>query len=158
MRVTFFVFGVLISLTIAAPAAASTDPACQREPDAVSVLLAMTAPTGLQEPALAPVRQSAVVWFHRPVRVGDRILLGRYVIEHDNDRMARGLPCTHIYESSGARLPVVAFHCAHLTREPATRNTVVLRPFSGDLGTSVLTEFQFAGETASHGVPSTRRR
>src|SRR5688572_6779702 len=37
-----------------------------------------------------PVRQMAEVWFHQPVLVGRSILQGRYVIEHDNDRMARG--------------------------------------------------------------------
>ena len=61
-------------------------------------------------------RQTMTVWFHRPVKIGDRILLGQYVIEHDTVRMARNRPCTYIYAASDQRLPVVAFHCTHLKR------------------------------------------
>ena len=61
-------------------------------------------------------RQATDVWFMQPVRVGDTILQGRYVIEHDNDRMARGEPCTHIYAFNNQKTPIVAFHCMHLQR------------------------------------------
>ena len=72
------------------------DAACCKDqtvkPSAVEMLLEM-------DPQLnpaRPVRQTAEVWFQRPVLVGRAILQGRYVIEHDNDRMARGEPCTHL--------------------------------------------------------------
>ncbi|MGH9218057.1 MAG: hypothetical protein ACRD1W_02070 [Vicinamibacterales bacterium] len=105
-------------------------------------------------PAL-PVRQLAEVWFHRPVWVGKSILQGRFVIEHDNERMARGEPCTHIYAYDDRMKPMVAFHCTHLERDRADANTVFLvdDPVSG---MKRLTEFQFTGETASHGYPSVR--
>jgi hypothetical protein len=102
-----------------------------------------------------PVRQLAEVWFHRPVLVGRSILQGRYVIEHDNDRMARGEPCTHIYAYNDRTKPVAAFHCTHLERDRANDNIVVLTP-GLDGGMPRLTEFQFAGETASHGYPTVR--
>jgi len=102
-----------------------------------------------------PVRQLTEVWFHRPVLVGKHILQGRYVIEHDNDRMARGEPCTHIYAYNDQTVPVVKFHCTHLERDRAGQNTVVLVTV-GDGSMQVMQEFQFAGETASHGVPSER--
>lgn len=102
-----------------------------------------------------PVRQLAEVWFHRPVLVGKSILQGRYVIEHDNDRMARGEPCTHIYAYNDRTIPVVTFHCTHLERDRADENTVVLVTTS-DGYMQRLTEFQFAGETASHGYPTVR--
>lgn len=35
-----------------------------------------------------PVRQRAVVWFHRPVWVGRNVLMGKYIIEHDTARRA----------------------------------------------------------------------
>jgi hypothetical protein len=111
-----------------------------------------------QDPQLAPappVRQTAEVWFHRPVMVGKAILLGRYVIEHDTDRQARGEPCTHIYAYDDRTKPVAAFHCTHLERERAPQNTVVLVS-EGDLTFQRLTEFQFAGETAAHGYPTVR--
>lgn len=108
-------------------------------------------------PAIVPETavQTTVVAFRDPVLVGDRILLGRYVIEHDNDRMARGEPCTHIYEASDPRLPVVAFHCTHLTRPAAPTAMVFLRR-TGTFPLQALLDFQFAGESSSHGVPALR--
>jgi hypothetical protein len=102
-----------------------------------------------------PVRQLAEVWFHRPVLVGRSILQGHYVIEHDNDRLARGEPCTHIYAFNDRTKPVVAFHCTHLERARANQNTVALATAPDGL-MKVLTEFQFAGETAAHGYPSVK--
>ena len=102
-----------------------------------------------------PAVQAFFVTFRDPVRVGDRILLGRYIIEHDNHRMARGEPCTYIYEASDPRLPVVAFHCTHLTRPVPSADTVVLHRGS-TYPLQELQAFQFAGESASHGVPVIR--
>jgi len=101
-----------------------------------------------------PVRQVAEVWFHRPTWVGKAILQGRYVIEHDNDRMARGEPCTHIYAHDDQKHPVATFHCTHLERDRAGKNLVVV--YTTHDGWQKLAEFQFAGETASHGYPTVR--
>ena len=119
-----------------------------------SVAPAKVAP---QTPAVPepPAVQSFFVTFRNPVRVGDRILLGRYIIEHDNHRMARGEPCTYIYEASDPRLPAVAFRCTHLTRPGPSADTVVLHRGSA-YPLQELQEFQFAGESASHGVPVIR--
>ena len=100
-----------------------------------------------------PVRQTAEVWFKRPVVVAGSILLGRYVIEHDNDRLARGEPCTHIYAYDDRTRPVATFHCTHLERDRRDQNVVVLYTTSDGV-TQRLAEFQFAGETAAHGYPS----
>jgi hypothetical protein len=99
-----------------------------------------------------PVRQTAEVWFTRPVLVSGSILLGRYVIEHDNDRMARGEPCTHIYAYDDRTKPVATFYCTHLERDRADQNIVVLYTTS-DGKMQRIAEFQFAGETAAHGYP-----
>jgi hypothetical protein len=118
------------------------------EPTAVDyVLAAGFMPAG-------PVRQELTVWFKRPVLVGRSILHGHYVIEHDNERMARGEPCTHIYAYNDRTTPVVVFHCTHLEREKATSHQVVLQT---GIEFQKLQEFQFAGETAAHGVPATIR-
>ena len=101
-----------------------------------------------------PVRETMLVKFWDPVRVGDRILMGKYIIEHDTDRMARGEPCTHIYEVGKPTLPVVAFHCTHLTRPRADRPTVALITTGDPIGIKKLTECQFTGEAAAHGVPA----
>jgi hypothetical protein len=102
-----------------------------------------------------PVRQVVEVWFTRPTLVGRSIVQGRYLIEHDNDRMARGEPCTHIYAFNDQKHPVVAFHCTHLERDRASDNLVMLIDDAAS-GMKRLTEFQFAGETASHGHPIIR--
>ena len=99
-----------------------------------------------------PVLQKTEVWFQRPVRVDGAILQGRYVIEHDNERMARGEPCTRIYAYADQTTPVVAFHCTHLERDRTGANIVVVYPI-GDGSGQVLSEFQFAGEHFAHGVP-----
>lgn len=104
----------------------------------------------------APARQAAVVWFMRPVMIGRHILQGRYVIEHDNDRTARGEPCTHIYAYNNRRVPVVAFHCTHLDRPAPERGTVTVVSTGEPIGLQKVTAFQFAGETGAHGVPTGR--
>ena len=129
------------------------DKAVKAEPSAIDLLLSQDMDPQLN-PA-PPVRQLTEVWFHRPVRVGGRILQGRYVIEHDNDRMARGEPCTHIYAYNNQKLPVVRFHCTHLERGRTGENIAVLASI-GDGTMQQLLEFQFAGETAAHGVPTER--
>lgn len=101
-----------------------------------------------------PVRQSIEVWFMRPTWIGTSIVQGRYVIEHDNDRMARGEPCTHVYAFDDRETPVATFHCTHLERDRAGKATVVLVTMPD--GFQKLTEFQFAGEVASHGYPTAR--
>jgi hypothetical protein len=121
------------------------------EPSAVEMLLEL-------DPQLnpaPPVRQTAEVWFQRPVLVGRAILQGRYVIEHDNERMARGEPCTHLYTYNNRVTPVATFHCTHLERERASQNFVVLATTS-DGNMQRLTEFQFAGESFAHGYPTVR--
>ena len=129
------------------------DHAVKAEPTDIELLLPLENDPQLN-PA-PPVRQQTEVWFQRPVMVGRHILQGRYVIEHDNDRMARGEPCTHIYAYNDRTKPVVAFHCTHLERDRNGTNTVALATI-GDGSIQTMTEFQFAGEHAAHGVPSGR--
>jgi hypothetical protein len=136
---------------------------CNQQPPTVDMpeadlidpfFLALQTDPPVPPPLAVAARQSTIVWFTQPVRIGNNILQGRYVIEHDNDRMARGEPCTHIYAYNDQKNPVVAFHCTHLEREAGKSNTVVLQP-AGD-GFRRLTEFQFAGETGAHGYPAVR--
>lgn len=101
-------------------------------------------------------QQIMTVWFYKPVKVGDRILFGKYIIEHDNVRMSRGRPCTYLYAASDPRLPVVSFRCTHLTRPETAVPTVLVRSFHLANGMTELVAFQFAGETLAHGVPDTR--
>ena len=101
-------------------------------------------------------QQIMTVYFYKPVKVGDRILFGNYIIEHDDVRMRRGRPCTYLYDASDPRLPVVSFRCKHLTRPKKAAPTVIVRSFHVGNGMTELVAFQFAGETLAHGVPDAR--
>lgn len=137
-------------------------PCCKHDPAVTMAMnpgLAVDVPSSMEQPkatmlAEAPVRQATQVWFHRPVRVGNTVLLGRYVIEHDDGRMARAEPCTYIYAYNDQTIPVVKFHCWHVERDRAGTNTVVLQS-TGD-SIQKLVEFQFEGETAVHVLPTVR--
>src|SRR6266567_2044188 len=59
-------------------------------------------------------RQSAMVTFARPTWVTDQMVVGTYVVVHDEDKMARGEPCTTFYRVGAAQerlQEVVSFHC-----------------------------------------------
>jgi hypothetical protein len=133
----------------ASPAAAMTCCKPANDPIAEAVLIPR-----LPEPR--PVRESLLVWFAKPVKVGDRVLMGKYIIEHDNGRMARGEPCTYIYAADDRRLPVVAFHCEHVDRPRGEHASVTLRPLGEPNGMREFREFQFAGELGAHALPVSR--
>ena len=60
-----------------------------------SVLLVGTFVTGsAMSGGRTPGHQSAIVTFQRPTWVAGVMLMGTYVIVHDEDNMARGEPCT----------------------------------------------------------------
>ncbi len=102
-----------------------------------------------------PAVQTLAVNFKQPVRVGNTVLLGRYVFEHDDARMARGEPCTYIFAAADRREPVVTFHCTHLERAATDTATVVLTPADVN-GIRYLSEFQYGGDAAAHGMPAVR--
>jgi hypothetical protein len=162
------VLAALAGVLMAVPAIAATDAGCDgkmcdhnaaccnHEGDKIAATVLMPQPMVQPPRDERTARQTAVVTFMRPVKIGDRVLLGKYIIEHDNNRMARGLPCTHIYEASDPRLPVVRFHCTHLDRPRVDRDTVSLISLADPTGMMKMTEFQFAGDAAGHGVPTSR--
>jgi hypothetical protein len=129
--------------------------ATAQEPSAIDMLLSMSPQITPADPQInpaPPVRQTMEVWFMHPTWIGNSIVQGRYVIEHDNDRMARGEPCTHVYAYDNRDKPVATFYCTHLERDRAGQPTVGLITTAD--GMKKLTEFQFAGETAAHGYPA----
>ena|SRR5689334_119461 len=105
-----------------------------------------------------PRRQSAVITFARSTWVTDQLLVGTYVVVHDEDKMARGEPCTTFYRVGAAeeRLnEVVSFHCIPRERRVVRSFTMTV---SSDpaLGADTLTEYQFGGDSEGHGVPLLR--
>lgn len=109
-----------------------------------------------------PRVHAARVTFVQPTRVNGSILLGSYVIVHDEDQMARGEPCTTFYRlNAGKRAEaVVKFHCvprkAEVVARPALRTCAALGPVTAT-NLVELVDYQFAGDSEAHGVPGVGR-
>ena len=104
----------------------------------------------------APRLQSAILNFEHPTKVSTEVLMGPYLVVHDEATMARGEPCTRIYpiETPGwARdEPTVSFYCIPRTRSVVERFTIATERDDA-LGMYAMREYQFAGDADGHGVP-----
>jgi hypothetical protein len=103
-----------------------------------------------------PTRRSAVVRFLKPTIIAGSFVIGTVVIEHDDEKMASGKPCTTVYhfdaDTNGRGEPIVSFMCIPRERPLATK-------FEATLQKSVswpdrLEEYQLVGESEGHGVPA----
>ncbi|HEX3280122.1 MAG TPA: hypothetical protein VHR36_02735 [Pyrinomonadaceae bacterium] len=106
--------------------------------------------------ANAGKKQKAVVNFDQPVRLMNVTLKGEYLLVHDDAAMARGEACTFIYKglNETPKKLVVSFHCTPSPREKADNFRMRLSRLAS--GEYELTEFQFAGSTEVHFVPSSQ--
>ena len=105
----------------------------------------------------ATARRQALVHFINPTQVAGSWVLGHVVIEHDDEKMARGEACTTLYRYDrkaplGQGKPLVAFHCNPSARPAASSPQV--RSQSSPTGLSRLIEYQLTGEVEAHGVPT----
>lgn len=106
---------------------------------------------------VAPSRQWAIVHFTDPVLVTDQILMGHYLIVHDDARMERGEPCTSFYRfdpSTGPKEEVLAFHCTPSMKKAAEKFTITKTEPNPAIGIARVTEYQFAGDCEAHGIPA----
>ena len=104
--------------------------------------------------APAAKKQSATVVFNEPVKLLNVVLQGEYLVVHDDEAMARGEACTYVYSLKGdSRTLVASFHCTPVPRDKVKGFTVRTARTSLD-AMSEFREFQFAGSTESHLVPS----
>ena len=106
---------------------------------------------------VAPARQWALTNFIDPVLVTDQILMGPYLIVHDDARMERGEPCTSFYRFDTAKGPqeeVVSFHCTPANRKLTDKLTFTQTGPVPNLGIARVTEYQFAGDCEAHGIPT----
>jgi hypothetical protein len=104
-------------------------------------------------------RRSAVVFLASPTLIGSTIVQGPVQFTHDEERMARGEPCTtvRLYEPGRGPLEAIAsFRCIPRKADAPHRFTIRTAP-NTELGYGcVLTEYQFAGDSEAHGVPANR--
>ena len=99
-------------------------------------------------------KQSAVTNFDQAVVVHGVTLKGEYLFVHDDAAMQRGEACTYVYEGN-APIPkklVISFHCVPVQRAEAKH--FILRAIETSPGVTELQEFQFAGDTEGHAVPT----
>ena len=99
-------------------------------------------------------KQSAVTNFDRAVVLHGVTLKGEYLFVHDDAAMQRGEACTYVYEGN-APIPkklVASFHCVPMKRAKVTN--FILRSVETSPGVTELLEFQFAGDTEGHAVPT----
>lgn len=101
-------------------------------------------------------KQKAVMNFDQPVHLMNVTLKGEYLLVHDDAAMARGEACTFVYQGLNEipRKLVASFHCTPSPREKADHFRMRLSLLSP--GEYELTEFQFAGSTEAHLVPSSQ--
>lgn len=109
--------------------------------------------------AAAGARKWAVIKINDPVKVGRRVLMGTYLVIHDDAKMAKGEPCTTIYRfdpKAGPKEQVVAFMCVpkNVLTQSTTTLAVVTDPV---LGIASLQGYQFAADPELHGVPADAR-
>lgn len=99
-------------------------------------------------------KQSAKFNFDRPVRLHGVTLKGNYLFVHDDAAMQRGEACTYVYEGNAPidRKLVVSFHCIP-TQRTKVKNFVV-RATETSPGVVEIQEYQFAGDTEGHAVPT----
>jgi hypothetical protein len=113
-------------------------------------LLELGEPAGAAETS---ARQSAIVALQDPLSVGGTFVMGRIMIVHDEDRMARGEPCTQVYLLAQGKAPeeVAAIHCKRVSRPIADKLTLEMR--RTDPTYRILTAYQFRGSDHAHELP-----
>jgi hypothetical protein len=121
----------------------------------VALLFAVVLSSGssVASKAVPAKKQRAVMTFTTPVKLQGVMLKGEYLFVHDEAAMDRGDACTFVYKGtveSPGKL-VTKFHCTPIPRVKVGSFTVRTNDVAG---VSVLTEYQFEGDTESHGVPT----
>jgi hypothetical protein len=105
--------------------------------------------------AAVPARQAAVVRFLKPTIIAGAAVMGPVVFEHDDAKMARGEPCTTVYQYDAKHQArgkvIVEFMCepkfGDVTKE------FEARCIKAPAGPDRLIEYQFKGDNEAHGVP-----
>jgi hypothetical protein len=105
--------------------------------------------------AVSGKKQTGVVEFSSRVKLRDIYLSGKYLFVHDDERMARGEPCTEVYEYKDNRKGalVIEFHCKPVERTRSDKffvRSVMLGP---PHNLPEIREYQFGGSAEGHQVP-----
>ena len=104
----------------------------------------------------APTRRAVAVTLTQPTIIAGVWVNDTVVFEHDDDKMARGEPCTTIYKYDRKQKDrgdvLVSFMCIPRARPVAEKfEAIISRIDIG--GTRMLVEYQFEGDNEGHEVP-----
>jgi hypothetical protein len=122
----------------------------------VGVFVAATMATGA---AMAPTREWTMTDFFQPTLIAGTIVTGPVLIVHDEAKMEKGEPCTTVYRFDRVKGPqeeLVSFACKPVQRSVAQDFTATCRRLNFTSTLFVLDEYQFAGDTEAHAVPTFR--
>lgn len=101
----------------------------------------------------------AVVNLTEPTSIAGAFASGPVLFVHDDEKMARGEPCTGVYHFVPGKGPgeeIVSFHCTpRWGKAPDRFRAAVVRDPAGP---PVLTEYTFAADPEAHGVPTGAHR
>jgi hypothetical protein len=99
-------------------------------------------------------KQSSIVNFMHVMLVKTSFISGPVLIVHDDEKMARGEPCTTFYRFDpveGQKEALVSFHCK--PRRADRVDTTTFKTTPSAVGVNRLVEYQIAGDAEAHGVP-----
>jgi hypothetical protein len=117
-------------------------------------LLTLTIGIAASRSTAAPALKWAAVNLPDTTMIAGAFVSGPVAFVHDDDRMARGEPCTSVHRFDpvkGIGKEIVSFHCTpRWGKAPASFTKATVRPPDGP---PVLTEYQFAGDEEAHIVP-----
>ena len=119
-----------------------------------ALLLAISNTFAQQTSAQGKAKETAVVELTDRTQLLEAVLQGKYLFEHDDERMARGEPCMHVYNYANSKAGdlVIAFHCKPVER-PKAKQLVVNVAMTKTPDLFQLTEIQIAGTVKGHLVP-----
>lgn len=103
----------------------------------------------------SPAVKWAAVNLSDTVLIAGTFVSGPVVFVHDDDRMARGEPCTSVHRfdaKTGAGEEIVAFHCTPRWGKAPERFTKAINRTAE--GLQIMTEYQFAGDEEAHLIPA----
>lgn len=122
----------------------------------VAVTLSSSLTPSVTQAARAAKKQQAVMQFNYPTTLMGVTLKGEYLFVHNDEAMARGEACTSVYSgrNENSNKLVVSFHCMPAPRAKVANFTV--RTLLTSPGQYAISDFQFAGSTETHLVPSSQ--
>ena len=113
--------------------------------------------------AAPPEKEMAVVDIPDKTRIAGKVIQGKYIFTHDEEKMAKGGDCFYVYEyatdpsgkpaTSSDKL-VLSFRCRSAHHEKATHIVLTYGMVNPEL--FELREIQFAGSTEGHRVPDAK--